>query len=160
MLTVGGSYDLNVFQIIYRKLQSVFCKVWLDTADILLEDNVAPVLVSDIYSMNTVMGYCIGILVLTLYLVLCYPHNKVVLDLTVGIVVPLCYQDVLYVIYVMHSNLNALACDKGNGCGGCYIKITETEECVKTKDFDIKVLDVSDRRIVKIRFEVLEEDED
>ena len=39
-------------------------------------------------------------------------------------------------------------------------KIPETEECVKTKDFDIEVLEVCDRRIVKIRFEVLEEDED
>lgn len=37
-------------------------------------------------------------------------------------------------------------------------KIPETEECVKTKDFDIKVLDVSERRIVKIRFEVIEKE--
>ena len=39
-------------------------------------------------------------------------------------------------------------------------KIPETEESVKTKDFNITVLKVSDRRIVKISFEVIEKDEE
>ncbi len=39
-------------------------------------------------------------------------------------------------------------------------KIPETEESVKTKDFDITVLKVSDRRIVKISFQVIEKDEE
>lgn len=39
-------------------------------------------------------------------------------------------------------------------------KIPETDESVKTKDFDITVLKVSDRRIVKISFQVIEKDEE
>ena len=39
-------------------------------------------------------------------------------------------------------------------------KIPETEESVKTNDFNITVLKVSDRRIVKISFEVIEKDKE
>ena len=109
VVAVSGSDNLNICNVADCNLKTVYAEFRINNLNVMVEDSLSAVVVSDNYGMNTAVSYNIGVLSCVAKLICgCIEKIAGVFHLTVGGIFTFCDKEILDVIKLMDRHCRTI----------------------------------------------------